>query len=100
MKKNRNLNPTPDKFEKELLSSFQTDNWVSDNNIEETSKQFKNAISYTRSQKTKLSLTVNNSDLEQIENISLQFGLPANILIRSLIHNFATGKVVLKYENI
>ena len=84
-----------DTYEKELLKSVENNEWNSTSNIEQEKRNLKKYANNTVAKMLKISIDVNEQDILQIKRKSIEYGVPYNVLLQSLIHNFATGKLKL-----
>lgn len=82
--------------EKDILTSFEGGQWKSvdnlDNKIKEYSTYAKNALRKDK----RINIRLNEKDLESIQNIAVDEGIPYQTLISSLIHKYVTGKLIDK----
>ena len=84
-----------DNYEKELLETVENNQWQSVSDIEQEKLNLKKYANYTLEKMQKINLEIYEQDLLQIKRKSVEFGVPYNVLLQSLIHNFATGKLKL-----
>lgn len=92
MKKRLNL----DHEENEILSAYESGNYRS---LPDQSKLIKKYTSYARSASKKdkrINIRLAGNDLEHLQKIAVQEGLPYQTLVASLIHKYVTGRLVEK----
>ncbi|MBU0951957.1 MAG: antitoxin [Elusimicrobia bacterium] len=80
-----------DKNEKELVKSYEKDEWES---IKEFNKHKNNYMRYaanTIRKDKRLNIRVSSRDLEGIQRLAIREGIPYQTLISSLIHKFVSN---------
>ncbi len=85
-----------DKEEKDILESYERGEWES---VAELGKEKMRYAEYARSTLKKdkrINIRISQKDLESIQNIAIEEGIPYQTLISSLIHKYVTGKMVEK----
>ena len=86
------------KEEKDILSSFDNDEWK---NIPNMKKMIKNHIGYAKATNLKdkrVNIRISQKDLESIQRKALEEGIPYQTLISSLIHKFINGRLIDKEQ--
>lgn len=79
--------------EKEILDSFEKGEWQP---IKDKEKEIDRYSSYAKAALRKdkrINIRISDKDLESIQNIAIEEGIPYQTLISSLIHKFVTGKI-------
>ena len=85
-----------DKYEKEVLKSFENDEWVEIPKLKnEINKHINYAKSTTRKDK-RINIRISQKDLESIQRKALEEGMPYQTLISSMLHKFVNGKLIEK----
>jgi predicted DNA binding CopG/RHH family protein len=85
-----------DKNEKDILASYENDEWTDVPNIKgEIKKHMKYAEATLRKDK-RVNIRISQKDLESIQRKALEEGIPYQTLISSLIHKFVNGNLVDK----
>jgi predicted DNA binding CopG/RHH family protein len=87
-----------DKYEKDILDSYEKDEWVE---VDDMKKEIKKHASYARSTVRKdkrVNIRISQKDLESIQRRALEEGIPYQTLISSLIHKYNTGRLVEKQD--
>jgi predicted DNA binding CopG/RHH family protein len=86
------------KEEKDLLNSFDNDEWK---NISNMSKEINKHIAYAKATNLKdkrVNIRISQKDLESIQRKALEEGIPYQTLISSLIHKFINGRLIDKEQ--
>ncbi|MBI5122428.1 antitoxin [Candidatus Roizmanbacteria bacterium] len=82
-----------DKYEEDLIKAIENDEFVEVPNQEEEVKRY---VSYFKSMPKKnkrLTIRVDNNDLESIQEKAIETGIPYQTLIASILRKFARGKI-------
>jgi predicted DNA binding CopG/RHH family protein len=81
------------KEEKNLIKSYEKDEWVS---IKKTPNSFKKYVSYAKASLKKdkrINIRISAKDLEGVQKRAIEEGLPYQTFISSIIHKFITGRL-------
>lgn len=78
------------KKEKELLDSYQNDEWVS---ISEDQNKYKTAAKNTFKKNKRVNIRISEVDLELLHERALIEGLPYQTLMASVLHKYVTGRL-------
>jgi len=89
---NHNLNME----EKELLDSYENDEWVSINETEDMTK-YKTIAKNTFKKNKRVNIRISEVDLELLQEKALIEGLPYQTLMSSVLHKYVTGRL---HENV
>ena len=82
-----------DEFEKEILESVESDEWVSKGNLNERTRELQLFI---KNQKKKaISIRVSENDIYELKKKALENSIPYQNIIQMLIHQYATNKIRL-----
>jgi len=84
--------------EKELLHSFEEGEWKSIKNLDNKIKEYSSYARDALKKDKRINIRLNEKDLESIQNIAVDEGIPYQTLISSLIHKFVTGKLIDKKQ--
>ena len=85
-----------DKNEKEVLTSYENDEWADVPNMKnEIKKHMKYAEATLRKDK-RVNIRISQKDLESIQRKAIEDGIPYKTLLSSLIHKFVSGKLIEK----
>jgi predicted DNA binding CopG/RHH family protein len=80
--------------EKELLKSYENDEWVSTKRLDTERRRFKE---YTRSALKKdkrVNIRISERDLVELQRKAVHEGLPYQTLISSVLHKFVSGRLI------
>lgn len=85
-----------DNYERDLIKAIDNDEFVEIPNQEEEIKKLKSYAKYTLEKMKKdkrITIRVENNDLELIQNKAIETGIPYQTLIASILRKFARGKI-------
>ena len=85
-----------DKEEKEILNSFEKDEWEK---IPGMDREIKRHIEYAKATHRKdkrVNIRISEKDLKSIQRRALEEGIPYQTLISSLIHKYVNGRLIDK----
>ena len=85
---NGNLN----KEEKELLDSYENDEWISISETEDVAK-YKAAAKNTFKKNKRVNIRISEMDLDLLQEKALAEGLPYQTLMSSILHKYVTGRL-------
>ena len=83
-----------DKAEKELLKSVERGEWKSVRRLETERKRYKKYAEMTLKKDCRINIRISAQDLEAIQKRAVEEGLPYQTLISSLLHKYASGRLV------
>jgi predicted DNA binding CopG/RHH family protein len=83
-----------DTEEKELLASYEADEWQSVGNLEAKAQVYREYASATFKKDRRVNIRISNKDLEALQKRALEEGLPYQTLIASVLHKFVSGRLV------
>ena len=84
-----------DKEEKDLLDSFQKDEWVSSKNIKVRKEELGEYARATIRKDKRVNIRISERDLKELQRIALREGLPYQTLISSVLHKFVNGTPIV-----
>jgi len=84
--------------EKELLESYETEEWESVLNDKELSK-YKAAATATFKKDKRVNIRISGKDLELLQERALIEGIPYQALMSSILHKYVYGNLVEKSHN-
>ena len=90
---NSKLTLTPE--EKDILESYENDEWVSVSSPAEMAK-FKAAAKATFKKNKRVNIRISEMDLELLQERAMIEGLPYQTLMSSVLHKYVTGRLVEK----
>ncbi len=80
--------------EKELLASYEADEWQSVANVEEEVKTYREYARATFKKDRRVNIRISSKDLEALQKRAMEEGLPYQTLIASVLHKFVNGRLV------
>jgi predicted DNA binding CopG/RHH family protein len=80
--------------EKELLESYEADEWQSVDNLAEAKAAYSEYARATFKKDKRVNIRISGKDLEAIQKRALEEGLPYQTLISSVLHKFVSGRLV------
>ncbi|OFY71565.1 MAG: antitoxin [Bacteroidetes bacterium RBG_13_42_15] len=83
-----------EKEEKELLKSYDRDEWRSIGELQEQKKKYQRYARNTFLKNKRINIRLTEKDLINIKAKSLEEGIPYQSLISSVLHKYLTGKLV------
>ena len=86
------MNSQLDKEEKEILESYENDEWFSVSNDSDISK-YRAAAKNTFKKDKRVNIRISKMDLELIQEKALIEGLPYQTLMSSVLHKYVTGRL-------
>ena len=87
-----------DEYEKDILASYERDEWVSVDNLEEIKEEYAQYARDTFLKNKRINIRISEKDFIDIKTKSLEEGIPYQTLIASIIHKFVSGKLVENYK--
>lgn len=82
-----------DKDEKELITSIESGGWQSERNLKEKIKTHKKYARNTLRKDQRVNLRISSKDLEDIQSLAVEEGLPYQTLMSSILHKYVSGKL-------
>ena len=79
--------------EKAILDSFEKGEWQPIKDREKEIDRYSSYAKETLKKDKRINIRISDKDLESIQNIAIEEGIPYQTLISSLIHKFVTGKL-------
>ena len=87
-----------DAEEKEILAAYEAGDYKSLPNQAQLIKKYAEYAKNTLKKDKRVNIRLSGNDLEHLQNIAVQEGLPYQTLIASLIHKYVTGRLVEKRD--
>jgi len=91
MKDENNISKTFDTEEKELLDSFENNEWKRIKNFEQEKHIAQAAAANYLKKDTRINIRISSSDLMRIKQKAAYEGLPYQTLISSILHKYSAG---------
>ena len=85
-----------DNEEKEILNEYENDEYVEISDMEKEIEKHSEYAKATFTKNKRINIRISQRDLEHIQRIALEEGIPYQTLIASLIHKYTSGKLVEK----
>lgn len=82
---------TLDKVEKEILDSFENEEWISVKNKRTLSK-YQSIAQATLKKDKRVNIRISGKDLELLQEKALKEGIPYQTLMSSVLHKYVTGR--------
>ncbi len=86
------MNSKLSKEEKEILESYENDEWVSISSPSDIAK-YKAAAKNTFKKDKRVNIRISKMDLELLQEKALIEGLPYQTLMSSVLHKYVTGRL-------
>ena len=86
-----------DTEEQELLNSLENDEWESVPNFENEIKLHQKIARNTLKKDKRINIRLSASDLEALKTHAVELGLPYQTLVSSILHQYASGRLLQKY---
>ena len=83
-----------DKYEKDILKSYENDEWVEIPNMKSEIKKHINYAKATTRKDKRVNIRISQKDLESIQRKALEEGIPYQTLISSLLHKYINGRLI------
>jgi predicted DNA binding CopG/RHH family protein len=80
--------------ERELLESFESGEWTPVSNKESELIRYSKYAQDTLKKDKRINIRISEKDLDSIQNMAIEEGIPYQTFISSLIHKFVTGKII------
>ena len=80
-----------DKEEKEILESFENDEWKSVPDLKKRKSQLKEIAKETLKKNKRLNIRISEIDLRHLQRKALHEGLPYQTFVSSILHKFVNG---------
>ncbi|GAB4219465.1 MAG: CopG family antitoxin [Spirochaetota bacterium] len=82
------------KYERDILKSFEKGQWQE---VSEIKKEKKNHLSYAKAaikKDKRINIRISQNDLESLQKIAMEEGIPYQTMISSVLHKYVNGKLV------
>ncbi|MCU0599649.1 MAG: antitoxin [Desulfobacterales bacterium] len=85
-----------DKEEKDILNSYERGEWKSVKNPKAETKKLREYARNTLQKDKRINIRMSSKDLDQVQIIAVQEGIPYQTLISSIIHKYVSGYLTEK----
>lgn len=83
-----------DKYEKDIIKSYESDEWKSIENLGEKKAEYSRYARNTFLKNKRINIRISERDLVNLKAKSLEEGIPYQTLISSILHKYVSGKLV------
>jgi len=83
-----------DKEERSLIESIENGEWVPVGNLQSEIDEAKEIARATRTKDTRINIRLTSRDLKVLKTKALEEGVPYQTLVSSVLHKYASGKLV------
>ncbi|MBK7219583.1 MAG: antitoxin [Candidatus Promineofilum sp.] len=83
-----------DDEEREILESFERDEWVPVADKEAVIARLQSAAAATLRKERRVNIRMTTADLAALQSIALEEGIPYQTLMSSILHKYVTGRLV------
>ncbi len=83
-----------DKYEKDILESYENDEWAPAKDSEDVKRKFAEYAKNTFKKNKRINIRISEKDLADLKVRSLEEGMPYQTLISSILHKYISGKLV------
>ena len=87
-----------DIYEQELLDSLENEEWESVPSLEDEIKLHQEIAKNTLRKDKRINIRLSANDLEALKTQAVELGLPYQTLVSSILHQYASGRLVQKQE--
>jgi len=84
----------PMKAERELLTAVEQGEWRSVKNLEKERARYQKYARATLKKDRRINIRLSQKDLEALQTLALEEGLPYQTLIASILHKYVSGSLV------
>ena len=85
-----------DKYEKDIIQSYENDEWQSVKNTKNTITKYQQFAKQHLKKDKRINIRISEKDLNDIQKNAVIEGLPYQTLIASIIHKYNTGQLIEK----
>lgn len=85
-----------DQEERELLESYERDEWKSVSDLKSASERYQKYADATFKKDKRVNIRISQKDLVAIQKKALSEGIPYQTLISSILHKYISGRLAEK----
>lgn len=85
-----------DKEERSIVASFERGEWKPVRNLREEIARHRQYAKNTLRKDRRVNIRISSKDLEELQTIALQEGIPYQTLMGSILHRYAAGRLADK----
>lgn len=83
-----------DREEKELIASYEADEWLSVDDIEAEKQTYSDYARATFKKDKRVNIRISGKDLEALQTRAIEEGMPYQTLIASILHKYVSGRLI------
>lgn len=83
-----------DQEEKELLASYERDEWQSVGDQESEIKRYQDYAHTTFKKEMRVNIRMSKQDLQALKKRAIEEGIPYQTLMASILHKYVTGRLI------
>lgn len=83
-----------DKEEKDILETFEQDEWVPVADQQAEKERFRSYAEATFKKDKRINIRISQKDLDAIQMRALEEGIPYQTLIASVLHKYLSGRLI------
>lgn len=83
-----------DSEEKELIASYEADEWLSVGDVEAEKQTYSEYARATFKKDKRVNIRISGKDLEALQTRAIEEGIPYQTLIASILHKFVNGRLI------
>lgn len=83
-----------DEEEKDILDSYEREEWVPVKNTKKEIKKLQQYAKNTLQKDKRINIRMSSKDLDQVQVIAVQEGIPYQTLVSSIIHKYVSGYLI------
>ena len=80
--------------ERDILDSVEQGEWRSVDDLDETRSKYQSYAQATRIKDHRINIRVSKKDLDALQALALEEGLPYQTLISSVLHKYVSGRLI------
>ncbi len=85
-----------DQEEKELIESYEKDEWHSVVDLEAEKERYQAYAAATFKKDKRVNIRISSKDLEALQTRALEEGIPYQTLMATILHKYVSGRMVEK----
>lgn len=83
-----------EKGEKNVLESFERGEWQSVKNLKKEIEKHRKYAQAALKKNKRINIRISEKDLEELQTIAIEDGIPYQTLISSILHRFVNGRLI------
>jgi predicted DNA binding CopG/RHH family protein len=83
-----------DNEEKDIIESYERGEWVPVKNVKKEIKKLRQYAKNTLQKDKRINIRMSSKDLDQVQVIAVQEGIPYQTLVSSIIHKYVSGYLI------